>query len=633
MIIQKRKAQWMGGAAAVGMMLSSAPLLAESSVSFAGLIRQEMAASIGDRNPYNQHGITTNGETQTRFPFPVSIPIIGQPTLTPTPYTRPDFTQDNDWNLMATRVELDMNVNISNDWTAFVRLRGFFDNNIYKDYENPSHFESQFWGDCGTVVEICDENYMVDLPSAYLDYSHGPVWLRIGNQQIAWGESIFFRVIDAPNGLDLRRHNFLDWASEEYADERIASPAIRGSVRFADEWELEGFVQAFSPTIYPGDNTPYNFITSQFVLNSDRRFDDVRGDLTSGLRLKGQFGDLALQFMAINRRNPDGVISWGESRVNPFVGAGAAFGCAPTDPGCVGNILEGGLGPLLAQQPFEAQPFSAAPEGIGYAAEYFEYASRLNIDPTGGTVNAVTEFPAIDVIASFFDLGGPVPPGLLGAIASSGEAGTAAVLDTFFTALGPLKGHIERRYPWENVFGFGMNYMVTAEQGSFLDQLMLRFEATFTPDKQFTDPALGQRAIEADEWATSVVIEKYHRFSQSFPATFMVFEWLRKTESDMFGRHLSGYDGTFTTNPKGRSEFNALAFAMQQPSKTLMWRFDLAVLYDVNGGHLIQPGVRYKPNGDWTAELYGNFLDGGNDDMMSILEWSDEIGVRIGYQF
>ena len=49
---------------------------------------------------------------------------------------------------------------------------------------------------------------MVDLPAFYLDYNKGPLWVRVGNQQIAWGEALFFRVFDVVQGLDLRRLAF-----------------------------------------------------------------------------------------------------------------------------------------------------------------------------------------------------------------------------------------------------------------------------------------------------------------------------------------------------------------------------------------------------------------------------------------
>ena len=226
----------------------------------------------------------------------------------------------------------------------------------------------------------------------------------------------------------------------------------------------------------------------------------------------------------------------------------------------------------------------------------------------------------------------------LGAIDDYASAST--LLDTFFSqalgGLGDLRGHIERKYAREEVYGIGMNYMFYAEPDSFLDQLIVRFEATYTPDKEFTDLALAQEFAVHDEWATSLVFEKYQRFSENFPATYMVLQWLHKTESDMFGRLVGGYGGDASTSPPAGRDgkgFDAIAFALQQPSPTLMWRFDLAVLYDPEGGYLIQPGVRWKPSNAWTVETYANFLDGDNDDQMGTFSWGDELGMRIGYQF
>ena len=188
----------------------------------------------------------------------------------------------------------------------------------------------------------------------------------------------------------------------------------------------------------------------------------------------------------------------------------------------------------------------------------------------------------------------------------------------------------------EEIFGFGANYMFFGEQDSFLDQLIVRFEATFTPDRVFTDPSLlGADFLVEDEYITSLVVEKYHRFSQSFPATYMVFQWLHKSESDIFGRHLDGYGATPFGPPTGRSNFNALSFAFQQPSPTLKWRTDFAVLWDPEGGYLIQPGLRYKPNKSVSAELFANFVGGGDDNMdaMSTFDYVEEVAFRLTYQF
>ena len=56
-------------------------------------------------------------------------------------------------------------------------------------------------------LEFAGEQYMIDFPQLYLDYQNGPLTVRLGNQQIAWGDLLFFRIMDVPNGLDLRRHS------------------------------------------------------------------------------------------------------------------------------------------------------------------------------------------------------------------------------------------------------------------------------------------------------------------------------------------------------------------------------------------------------------------------------------------
>ena len=81
----------------------------------------------------------------------------------------------------------------------------------------------------------------------------------------------------------------------------------------------------------------------------------------------------------------------------------------------------------------------------------------------------------------------------------------------------------------------------------------------------------------------------------------MVGQWMHKTESDMFGRHLSGNGSDSTTGgvPTGDDDFNAIALAFQQPFPNLIWRADMSILYDLEGGILVQPGVRWRPRDDF----------------------------------
>jgi len=580
-----------------------------------GFIRQEMAYKLtDDENPFNQQGNIYNGKPTPNYVFNNILGI-------PFDVTRQDFGESNDWNLMATRGEIDIQARFNDNWSGAMKVRAFYDWSIYDDVGDVNLFEANFRGDCGSRLEICGDDYMVDLPSFYLDYTTGPLWLRLGNQQIAWGESIFFRVLDVPNGLDLRRHSFLDWASEEYADERVPALGIRGSYRFQNNWELEAFAQEFNPTIYGNENTPYNVIGAQFVRQESDTFDEVDDEWNFGARLRGQIGELGLQFIAVSRRNPDGVFRWTTSKVNPFVEAGLGAFDPEAIPGTGITV-----GQLLSQTPF--QPFTGY--GVYTAKEWFEYAGFTRLDGSN-LQQLLNDFPVAAALAQ------PVKDAFgLGDITDYNSA--SILLDTFFSpelgGLGDLRGHIERKYPREEIFGFGMNYMFYADPDSFFDQLIVRFEATYTPDKEFTNIALAQDFTERDEWASSLIFEKYQRFSENFPATYMVLQWLHKSESDLFGRLVSGYDADADNSPpNGRDHFDAIAFAFQQPSPTLMWRFDFALLYDTEGGYLLQPGVRWKPSKSWTVEMYANFIDGDNEDAMGTFEWGDELGLRLGYQF
>ncbi|MEM1141269.1 MAG: DUF1302 family protein [Pseudomonadota bacterium] len=565
-------------------------------VTVQGFIRLENAPKLNsDENPFNQNGNLFNDRTVNR-----DSSLLGGAADTVTRAIPDGSSQPNNWhNYLALRAEIDINAYFNDSWTGYVKLRGLYQPDSYDSFGDPNFYEVPFFnGDsAGSRLEIAGSDYMLDLPAFYLDYAKGPLWLRIGNQQIAWGESLFFRVLDVPNGLDLRRHLILDLVAEEFADERVSAPGIRGSIR-AGDWEFEAFAQMFSPSIIPNENTPYNLVPSQFVVQQQQGFDDAKDDINFGARIQGQIGDLGLQFIAVHRTNPDGVFRWTTSNVNRDL------------PGVPGS------GFVLQDTAFEVSN-----QGVLSAEEWFTYAGITRLDGVQGLNRAIGDFPAT---------------ALLGAVEVGDNFDLAAQeLDLFFQLSGGLRGHIERRYFDEEVYGVGANYIFKSEAGSFLDQLVVRGELTFTPDRTFTSPDLGRDFLVEDEWVGSLVLEKYHRFNVQFPATFMVLQYLYKSESDLAGRHLSGFGGGVSNTPSGESSFQALAFAVQQPFPNLVWRADLSVLYDLNGGTLIQPNVRWKPNNSYTLEVFANILtsDGGNDDIIEPLEWGDELGIRFSYQF
>lgn len=549
-------------------------------ITFSGYVRQEAALKLtDDENPFNTQGNIFNGKTVAMNPL-----IPGLPTTA----TRPARSADNDFNLLATRFELNMDASFSQSLRAHVTARAYLDWDIYDDNGDSNPFETDVrGGGRGSLLEVNGNSYMVDLPAAYLDYAEGPLFIRLGNQQIAWGESLFFRVLDLPNGLDLRRHLILDPAAEEFSDKRVPAIGMRASYRVDDVWEVEGFVQQFNPSVTNNPSTPYNVIPDQFTVHD--RYDWVDASVNVGGRIRAQFEDLGLQFVALSRRNPDGIYRWTQSGVGP-----------------------------LAATPFEIDPVN----GVTSATEWFYYAHQVRLNGTTGLNAAVDDFqPAT---------------GLLGAFNVGNDMALAgAELDTFFASFGGLRGHIERYYPYENVFGMGANYIFEDEPGSLFDQLIVRAETSFTPDKKFTSPSLSQEPITSDEWTFALVFEKYHRFSTEFPATYIVAQYLYKSESDLFGRHLSGYGGSLANNPTGVDGYHAVALALQQPSPSLEWRFDLSVLYDLRGGAMIQPGAKWKPDGDWQVDLYATIFaaEDDNENALSTLDFADEAFLRITRQF
>lgn len=589
------------------LMLVSVGQAQAVDVTITGFVRQEIALkTTGRENPLNQHGNVFNAVEVSRDASAFA-PLLGvPPEALKVPVIRTGPSRDNAVNLFATRAEINIQARFSDNLKMFGKIRGYFDPGIYKDFGGPNFFESPFFGNSGSLLEFSGRHHEVDLPALYFDYAKGPIWVRLGNQQIAWGESIFFRVLDVPNGLDLRRHSILDPASEEFSDKRVASPAVRLSYKLTDDWEVEGFAQQFSPSILPNANTPYNTIAAQFTVHQRKQFNAVDDTVNFGGRVRGQVGELGLQLIAVRRRNPDGIFRWTRSGVNRDL------------PGVPGS------GAVLANTPFEVDP-----TGVRSAKEWFYYAAFSRLDPVQG-LNA-----AIDDFQPWTGLLGAVNTEALAALfGGTAEFWTRQELDLFFQLSGGLRGHIERLYPKETILGAGFNYMFFADPGSFLDQLIVRFEATFTPNRKFTNPTLGQRFMKEDELISSLALEKFHRFSRGFPATFISLQWMYRSASDLFGRHLSGMGRLVNGSPKGLKNFNAISLAIQQPFPNLIWRADLAVLYDVKGGVLVQPALRWKPKSQWTIELYANILDGhGNDNIIRSIDYADEVVLRVGYQF
>ena len=585
-------------------------LAADWSVS--GFVRQEIAANTnGEGNMNNQQSNPWNGVTVTNNGLGGAfVPTITRPA---------SKIQSNTFNQFTTRLEVNLDGKLTESMSAHFKLRGIYDgiNDAEGAFRGQNTYVQQYQAGKGTPLEATRKNGMIDLPNAYLDYNNGPLWIRLGNQQIAWGEALFFRVSDVVNGLDLRRHLVLGVAAEEYSDSRVPGLGIRGSFRVNESWDVEGFAQKFQPSILPGPDSPYNLITSQFTVQQKAGYDEVKDKFNFGFRTRGKVGDYGLQAFAVRRNNPDGVYRWAKAK--NYGGAGALGD----------STLEAGTG-----------------RGVYSAAEWMASAAHSRLD--GLSAMHINQFPGATALgANVVAAACGAPSSAVGNVVFDLKSDNC-LLDTFFSpasvgGAGDLVGHIDRRYMKENVFGFGVNHIFEGAPDSLLDQLIGRFEMSYTPNKKFTAIDLRQEYVTHDEAVYAFIFEKYHKFSSEFPATYFVAQWMHREHSDIFGRALEGVNNAPGTHPKGEKSgllkggADYVALALQQPSPTLEWRFDFTALTDFHGGWLFQPGMKWKPNKEVQVDFYANILksygEQVNKNFVQGLEYANEVFVRATYAF
>ncbi|HWU68725.1 MAG TPA: DUF1302 family protein [Stenotrophobium sp.] len=645
--------------------------------SIGGFIRTEAAFSTGSANPNNQNGNPYDKITVQRTAYlpptasatavndifgtlgiPLSVPIPAATTWSSVPLAlgttplgpntagtvqRPiEYTHDV-FNMHILRGEVEVGMKLTSDLKVIGRLRGIYDPGHYHDFDartvnniyggitggdralyggRPDYFDYRVEGNSHpNPLEWDGKNYELYFPTLVLDYNHGPLNVRVGNQQIAWGQAIFFRVLDVPDGLDLRRHSLLDYAQEEFSDKRVPALAARVGYQFTDALLADGYVQKFQPTIYGNPNTQYNIIPAQFTVHDEYSEHGYQNKLSYGLRFKGDFGQWGFQMMAARRYNPDGVFRWTKSGVNKDLPNNFADGSLNT-LGTIVNVSNGGhAGPQLANTPFEAST-----GGVYSAKEWFHYAAMVRLNGLTGLNASINEFqPATgNVYAS------PV----------TNYTDAYNELNTFFLAGGgSLRGHIAREYFAENDFGLGGSFVTDGAPGSILDQLIINVEMLYTPNRVFTAPSLSGSFLKENNLIGALVLEKYQRFSQYFPATYFVLQYMHRTKDDIFGRSLQGYGGTDTSVAPGiAGGSNYVVFAFQQPFPQDIYRIGFATLYDPRGGILVQPGIQWKPRGSLAFDFFYTYINGDlhgnpNNNALSSVDFADEATVRLSYQF
>lgn len=147
----------------------------------------------GNENQLNRAGNRFNGKTYTLEGALTGTPLIPAPPGAITVSRGVDYSHyENDRNVFATKSEVDVALTFSNDWTGFVKFRGYYQPDVFEEIDDskfvdgeggqPNRFNVKNHGNEATYLSHSENNYMLDMPALYLDWANGPWWVRIGQQ-------------------------------------------------------------------------------------------------------------------------------------------------------------------------------------------------------------------------------------------------------------------------------------------------------------------------------------------------------------------------------------------------------------------------------------------------------------------
>jgi len=153
-----------------------------------------------------------------------------------------------------------------------------------------------------TMMEGSKDDFRAEVWELYADLSLRNLWLRLGKQQIVWGEMIATRLMDVINPLDFSWNMLFE--PEEFENIRIPNWSIRGiyslgqKVKWVNDLTIEAFVN-------PGDVLPNQFASFGAPFNTfppnlglppffRLRENDNRGKTEYGFRCGGMIRDLYL---------------------------------------------------------------------------------------------------------------------------------------------------------------------------------------------------------------------------------------------------------------------------------------------------------------------------------------------------
>jgi hypothetical protein len=188
-----------------------------------------------------------------------------------------DQFKSGDVELSKSFLQLEGTYTVSPSLKVYSRWRGDYDASF--DIKGQDKFSQ-------AVVD--DQRLQNELRELYVDIRQGPLFLRLGKQQIVWGESDGLRLADIINPLDMRWHYIL----EDWQDIRQGLPAIRAIYGVTPKTDLE-FVWApvtFKPAKWAGVGTYWEFPGAGIGGIPEKKYDTNINNGSVGGKIKTTLG-------------------------------------------------------------------------------------------------------------------------------------------------------------------------------------------------------------------------------------------------------------------------------------------------------------------------------------------------------
>lgn len=209
-----------------------------------------------------------------------------------------------DLNLFRTWGQLELIYDLSPALRLYGKFRLISDHadNLDGRVRNFDNFPADFPGD-GWRLRVAGDHASFEAWELYGDLKVGDLWLRVGKQQIVWGETLARRLLDVVNPLDLSWHLFLDPFVEEFDNIRIPQWFVRATYTLPNPWIADLNVEAIAnpgdviPTLLPAQGSPYNLLPT-FVTVNDRV---PRGKWIGGGRLIGKLSNVSLSLAYLSK--------------------------------------------------------------------------------------------------------------------------------------------------------------------------------------------------------------------------------------------------------------------------------------------------------------------------------------------